>query len=38
MKEEAIGALERVRDELRIAGALAEPGPATPLRRDEASA
>ena len=38
MKEEAIGALGRVRDELRIVGALAEPGPATPLRRDEASA
>jgi len=38
MKEEAIGALERVRDELRIAAELVEPGPAAPLRCDEASA
>lgn len=38
MKEEAIGALERVRDELRIAAELVEPRPAAPLRRDEASA
>jgi len=38
MKEEAIGALERVRDELRIAAELVESGPAAPLRRDEASA
>jgi len=38
MKEEAIGALERVRDELRIAAELVEPRPAAPLSRDEASA
>ena len=38
MKEDAIGALERVRDELRIAAAPVKHEPAAPLRRNEASA